>query len=154
MKRSTLLPREGLVALLAAVALPTEAWAQDFILQSGTGLEIGGDKDGGLAFGDFNGDGFPDVIVNTQKAHPITGRAIYSPLGSYAMGRADGDSLAVFLGEAGPALFVDEPAEVEIDVPDEGRVWLEDVDGDGRADVVLHHEGAGGAGRVTLLLGR
>lgn len=32
-----------------------------------------------------------DTVVNNQKVHPITSRALYSPLASYAMGRADGD---------------------------------------------------------------
>ncbi len=33
-----------------------------------TGTAVGGDKDGGIAWGDFNGDGWPDLIVNTATA--------------------------------------------------------------------------------------
>lgn len=34
-----------------------------------------------------------DTIVNSNKAHPITGRQIYTPAASYAMGRHDGNAL-------------------------------------------------------------
>ena len=34
-----------------------------------------------------------NVIVNSNDVHPITGAPLYSPLGSYAMGRADGSPL-------------------------------------------------------------
>ncbi len=34
-----------------------------------------------------------NVVVNNNDVHPITGAPLYSPLGSYAMGRADGSPL-------------------------------------------------------------
>ena len=33
-----------------------------------------------------------DVIVNSQKLHPITGQSVYTAVGSYAMGAADGNA--------------------------------------------------------------
>ncbi|MBX3462245.1 MAG: hypothetical protein KF830_03670 [Planctomycetes bacterium] len=44
-----------------------------------------------------------DVIVDSGRTHPVTGAAIYTPMGSYAMGRDDG-SAATGLGpqQAGP----------------------------------------------------
>ncbi|MEM7605027.1 MAG: FG-GAP-like repeat-containing protein, partial [Myxococcota bacterium] len=74
---------------VAALAAGSAASAQTFTEDGDTfgDYDLGGNKDGGLAFGDLNGDGCIDVLVNTDNG--LDSRILVQGLG--ADGSCDGD---------------------------------------------------------------
>lgn len=54
--------------LLALGAAVSPSQVHPFELVPGSGLEVGGDKDGGVAWGDIDGDGCLDAAINTTSA--------------------------------------------------------------------------------------
>lgn len=85
-----------------------------------------------VAVADFNGDGYKDLLKQTKP-----------------------NRLSLSLGNAGPELFVDESIDIEVDLPRNGElVTSEDVDGDGRADLIMRYTAADGdqASRIVRLL--
>ena len=96
-----------------------------------------------VLLGDVSGDGRADLIVGRDRGEPPGPR------------RHADDSLHVFVGEPGPGLFSRQPHEVVVPLPEDGEhVWLTDLDGDGRQDVVMHHPAAAEPHRVTVLKAR
>lgn len=79
--------------------------------------------------GDVNGDDRQDLLVGRP-----------------------GKELRVSLGVPGPEVFAHLSATVDVSMPAEGFAWLEDLNRDGKQDVVLHHVSASEAHRVTLLI--
>lgn len=82
--------------------------------------------------GDVDGDGHPDLLFGETF-----------------------DRLHVHRGLPSPALFEEEPIKVTVRLPsDERNLHLEDLDGDGRQDIVIHHPAGTDRGTVVLLLSR
>ena len=96
-----------------------------------------------VLLGDVTGDGRADLVVGRDRGEPPGPR------------RHADDSLQVFVGESGPGLFFRQPHELAVPLPeDEEYVWLTDLDGDGRQDIVMHHQSTTEPHRVTVLLAR
>ena len=96
-----------------------------------------------VLLGDVTGDGRADLIVGRDRGEPPGPR------------RHADDSLHVFVGEPGPDLFSRQPHEVVVPLPEDGEyVWLTDLDGDGRQDIVMHHPSTTEPHRVTVLMAR
>lgn len=96
-----------------------------------------------VLLGDVTGDGRADLIVGRDRGEPPGPR------------RHADDSLHVFVGEPGPELFSRQPHEVVVPLPEDGEyVWLADLDGDGRQDIVMHHPSTTEPHRMTLLMAR
>ena len=82
-----------------------------------------------LLFGDVNGDGHPDLLVqNGQK------------------------ELYVFIGVPGPDLFARKPQKVAVVMPYEEYTWLVDFNKDGVQDLLMHHSSTTESHRVTVLI--
>ncbi len=67
--------------------------------------------------------------------------------------------LRIFPGERGPHLFARKPLRIALRLPsDERRIWLADLNRDGKQDVVAHLTPTGreptGKHRVTILMSR
>ena len=93
--------------------------------------------------GDVTGDKRLDLLIGRDRGEPPGPR------------RHADDSLHVFAGEPGPHLFSPQPWELAVALPEDGEfVWLEDLDDDGRQDVVMHHPSAPEPHRVTVLMAR
>ena len=96
-----------------------------------------------VLLGDVTGDGRADLIVGRDRGEPPGPR------------RHADDALHVFVGEPGPDVFSRQPHEVVVPLPEDGEyVWLTDLDGDGRQDVVMHHPAAAEPHGVTVLMAR
>lgn len=82
--------------------------------------------------GDVTGDGRDDLLIGT------------TPHG-----------LEVFAGVAGNTLFDENPQPVQVSLPDDGEyVWLADINGDKRDDVLVHHVAEVGPDKVLVLIAR
>ena len=88
-----------------------------------------------VAVADFDGDGLKDLLMQTRP-----------------------DQLSLSRGVAGDTLFTDESTNIEVDLPRNGDlVASEDVNDDGRADLVMRYTAADGeraAHLVRLLIAR
>jgi len=88
-----------------------------------------------VAVADFDGDGLKDLLMQTRP-----------------------DQLSLSRGVAGDTLFTDESTNIEVDLPRNGDlVASEDVNNDGRADLVMRYTAADGeraAHLVRLLIAR
>ena len=82
-----------------------------------------------LLFGDVNGDGCPDLLVQNGAKE-----------------------LHVFIGVPGPDLFARKPQKVAVVMPYEEYTWLVDFNKDGRKDLLMHHPATTEPHRVTMLI--
>ena len=82
-----------------------------------------------MLFGDVNGDGLPDLLVQHGQKE-----------------------LHVFNGVPGPNLFAKQPQKVEITMPYEEYTWLVDLNKDGVQDILMHHPSTTESHRVTMLI--
>lgn len=82
-----------------------------------------------LLFGDVNGDGLPDLLVQHGQKE-----------------------LHVFNGVPGPNLFAKQPQKVAIIMPYEEYTWLVDLNRDGVQDILMHHTSTTEPHRVTMLI--
>jgi hypothetical protein len=85
-----------------------------------------------VAVADFDGDGLKDLMMQTRA-----------------------DQLSLSHGVADEDLFADESIRIEVNLPRNGDlVASEDVDGDGRADLVMRYTAADGeqAAHIVRLL--
>jgi hypothetical protein len=82
--------------------------------------------------GDVNGDDRSDLLIGTKH-----------------------QGMQIHLGVPGPALFTRHPQCVAVDVPyaDESS-WLEDLNKDGKQDIVMHHSSASEPHRLIILIAR
>jgi len=78
---------------------------------------------------DFDGDGLQDLMMQTRP-----------------------DRLSFFAGVRTTSLFADDPSDMEVDLPRNGDlVTTEDIDGDGRADLVIRYNAADGTGAAQIV---
>jgi hypothetical protein len=85
-----------------------------------------------VAVADFDGDGLMDLLMQTKP-----------------------DRLSLSRGVADESLFADESTRIEVDLPRNGNlVASEDVDDDGRSDLVMRYTAADGeqAAHIVRLL--
>ena len=82
-----------------------------------------------VLIGDVNGDRRSDLLVQQGR-----------------------NELRVFLGVPGPDLFTRRPQKAAVAVPNEEYIWLVDLNGDGKQDIVMHHSTATEPHRVTVLI--
>ncbi len=84
-----------------------------------------------VLLGDVSGDGRADLLVGNGPRE-----------------------LLVYVGEPTPRLFSQSPRAVAVELPDdERRVWLHDINQDGKQDVVIHYRQQA-ASRLTFLMAR
>jgi hypothetical protein len=88
-----------------------------------------------IAVADFDGDGLKDLMMQTRP-----------------------DQLSLSYGVADDNLFTDESSRIDVDLPRNGDlVASEDIDDDGRSDLVMRYTSADGeqaAHIVRLLIAR
>jgi hypothetical protein len=88
-----------------------------------------------VAVADFDGDGLKDLVIQTRP-----------------------DELSLSRGIAGESLFADDSTEITADLPRNGDLVIaEDVDNDGRSDLIMRYTAADGeeaAHTVRLLIAR
>ena len=78
---------------------------------------------------DFDGDGLQDLMMQTRP-----------------------DRLSFFNGVRGGSLFADDATDLDVDLPRNGDlVTTEDIDGDGRADLLIRYNAADGAGAAPTV---
>jgi hypothetical protein len=78
---------------------------------------------------DFDGDGLQDLMMQTRP-----------------------DRLSFFNGVRGGSLFADDATDLDVDLPRNGDlVTTEDIDGDGRADLLIRYNAADGAGAAQTV---
>ena len=82
-----------------------------------------------VAVADFDGDGLKDLMMQKRT-----------------------DQLSLSRGVAGESLFSDDSVTIEVDLPRNGDlVATEDLDGDGRSDLVMRYTAADGEQAVHLV---
>jgi hypothetical protein len=76
---------QAFLLALALLATPGVAWAGFTNVASSVGLALGNDKDGGATWADFNNDGFPDLLVNTDTNNTAHRTRIYMHNGTASL---------------------------------------------------------------------
>ncbi len=85
-----------------------------------------------VLLGDVNGDGRHDLLVGRRH-----------------------DQMNLRYGTAGPGLFADESRVVAVDLPDDERnIWLADMNGDGKQDILVHHVSSDRPNGASVLFAR
>lgn len=84
-----------------------------------------------ILFGDVDGDGVSDLVVQHRF-----------------------DELRVFIGVGNPHLYASRPVKIRTALPrDEGNIWLADIRGNGRNEIVIRLNDAGDGDGFILVLG-
>ena len=107
-----------------------------FVHKIRTNQSFWGDNDPffpAILVGDVNGDGREDLIAGGKTR----------------------DQLEIFLGIPGPNLFSGRPIEVRMAMPTDGeRVWLADLNNDGKQDIYMHDFSPSESNKLTILISR